>query len=89
MYIFYTDESIIASPNQDDLGAVVADMKKKNLGVTVEVSLEDFLGMNIDRKKDGSIHLPQPHLIEKIVKDLGQANPKTPSKSTRAQPSKI
>ena len=89
MYIFYTDESIIASPNQDDLGAVVADMKKKNLGVTVEVSLEDFLGMNIDRKKDGSIHLPQPHLIEKIVKDLGQDNPKTPSKSTRAQPSKI
>ena len=69
--------------------AVVAYMKKVNLGVTAEGTLEDFLGVNIDRRKDVSIHLTQPHMIEQIVKDLGQYNPKTPSKSTPAQTSKI
>ena len=55
----------------------------------MEVTLEEFLGVNIGRIKDVSIHMTQPHLIEKIVKDLGQHNPKTTSKSKPAQPSKI
>ena len=74
MYILYTDESIIAVPNQEDLAAVVEDFKKENLGVTVEGTLEDFLVVNIYRRKDGSIHLTQPHLIEQIVKYLVQEN---------------
>ena len=45
--------------------------------------------MKIDKRKDGSIHLTQPHLVDQIVKDLGQDNPKTLSKSTPAQSSKI
>ena len=58
MYILYTDYSIsVAGSNQEELDDVVADMKKANLWVTVEGNLEDFLGMNIDRRKYGSIHL--------------------------------
>ena len=65
MCILYTDESIIAGPNQKELDAVVADPKKANLGVIVEGTLEDFLGVNIDRIKYSSIQLTQLHLIEK------------------------
>ena len=86
---FIEDDSIISGPNKEDLDAVVADMKKANLGVTVEGTLEDFLGGNINRRKYGSIHLTQHHIIDQIVKDLGQDNPKNTSKSTTAQPSKI
>ena len=89
MYILYKDDSIVSGPNQEDLDAVVADPKKASFGVTTEGTLEDFLGMNIDIRKDGSIHLTQTHLIEKIVKVLGKENPKTSSKSTPAQPYKI
>ena len=89
MYILYTCESIIAGPNQEDMVAVVADLKKENLGVNVEGPLENFLVVNINRITDGRIHLTQPHLIEQIVKDLVQENPKTPSKLTPAQTSKI
>ena len=63
---------------------VVAYMKKTKLEVTVERTLEDFLGVNIERREYGIIHFTQPHMIEKIVKDLGQENPKPPSKSTTA-----
>ena len=89
MYILYTYDSTIAGPNQEYLEAVVSDQKKENLGVYMEVTIEEFLEVNIDRRKYGSNHLEQPHLIEQIVKDLGQDNPKTPSKSIPAQPSKI
>ena len=40
MYILYTYASIIAGPNQEDPDAVVVDLKKSNLGVTVEGTLE-------------------------------------------------
>ena len=42
MYIIYTYGSIIAGPNQEDLEYIVADLKKSNFGVTMEVTLEDF-----------------------------------------------
>lgn len=32
--------------------------------------LQDFLGINIEKKEDGTIHLTQPHLIDQIIKDL-------------------
>ena len=89
IYILYTDDSTIVGQNQEDMDAVVADLKKSNLGVAVEGTLENFLGVNIGRRKYISIHLAQTHLIEYMVKDLVKDNPKTPSKSTPAQPSKI
>ena len=64
VYILYKYDSIIAGPNQEDMDAVVADLKKANLEVTVEGTLEVFLGVNINRRKDGRIHLTQPYLIE-------------------------
>ena len=64
-------------------------LKKENLGVTMEGILEDLLWVNISRRKYGSIHLTQTHLVEQIVKDSGQEDTKTPSKSTPAHSPKI
>ena len=47
---------------------VVADLKKSDLGVSVEGTIEDFLGVNIDRRKYGSIQLTKTHMIYQIVK---------------------
>ena len=40
----------------------------------VESNGSDFLGVKIDRKSDGLIHLTQPHLINSILKDLHLLN---------------
>eukprot|EP00546_Thalassionema_frauenfeldii_P000512 CAMPEP_0178932584 /NCGR_PEP_ID=MMETSP0786-20121207/22717_1 /TAXON_ID=186022 /ORGANISM="Thalassionema frauenfeldii, Strain CCMP 1798" /LENGTH=505 /DNA_ID=CAMNT_0020609929 /DNA_START=184 /DNA_END=1701 /DNA_ORIENTATION=- len=55
---------------------------------------QDFLGVNIDRKDDGSIHLTQPHLIDQIIKDLGLDDEKNKghvvkTKETPASSSKL
>ena len=89
MYTLYKYDSINTGLKQEELDTVVKDTKKVNLEVTVEGNLEDFFGVNIDRREDDIIHLTQPHLLEQIVKELIQENPKTPSKPTPDQPSKI
>ena len=55
----------------------------------MEVTIEDFLVVKIDRIKYGNVNLTRPHLMYQIVKYLVQDNPKTPPKSTPAHPSKI
>ena len=36
-------------------------MCKVKLGITIEGTLDDFLGVKNDRKQDGTIHLIQQH----------------------------
>jgi hypothetical protein len=71
MYVLYTDDSILAGPDQKEIEQAVQQMKEVGLDITIEGDLTDFLGVNIDRHEDdGMIHLTQPHLIHQILKDL-------------------
>ena len=69
MYALYTDDSILAGPDEDELYAIVKEIKAAGLNATVEGKIEDFLGVNI-QEKDGKFHLTQPALIKSIIKDL-------------------
>ena len=62
MYVLYTDDSILAGPDQKEIQNIIKLMKQVKLDVTEEGTLEDFLGVNISRKTDGSIPLTQPNL---------------------------
>ena len=71
LYVLYTDDSLLADPDADEINQIIDELQTKaNLSITVEGDLADFLGVNIDRKADGSIYLTQPHLIEQILKDF-------------------
>ena len=50
IYVLYTDDSILASPDQKEIDQIIKDLKKANLNITIEGDLQDFLGVNIDRK---------------------------------------
>jgi hypothetical protein len=88
MYVLYTDDSILAGPNKDDIDQAIKDIQSTKLDITIEGDIQDFLGVNIDRKKDGSIHLTQPHLIDQILKDVKMPEA-TVSKPTTMASSKI
>jgi hypothetical protein len=70
MYILYTDDSVLAGPDRAEIESVIEDIKRAKLDITVEGDIQDFLGINIKRKEDGSIHLTQPHLIDGVLEDL-------------------
>ena len=49
VYILYTDDSILAGPDPEEIEQVLKDLKKENLEVTGKGNIEDFLGVNIER----------------------------------------
>ena len=57
MYALYTDDSILAGPDQKDIDQIIEDLKKAKLILTVEEDLQDFLGFNIEGQCEGAINL--------------------------------
>ena len=70
VYVLYVDDSILMGPNQAELNEAISKLEATGLNLTHEDGLDDFLGVNIHHKDDGTIHLTQPHLIDEILKDL-------------------
>ena len=67
VYMLYTDDSILAGPSMDEIDQIVKDLKKAKLNVTDKGDIQDFLGVNIQHKSDGTINLTQPHLVDQIL----------------------
>ena len=70
MHALHTDDFILAGPNEAEIDQIIKEMKQAKLDTTVKGDIQDFLGINIECKEDGSIHLTQPHLINQMLKDL-------------------
>lgn len=87
--MLYTDDSILTGPRQRDIDEALQRMKEIGLDITDEGDVGDFLGVLINRKDDGTVHLSQPHLIDSILKDLRLDGPKTATKNTPAAPNKL
>jgi hypothetical protein len=89
IYIVYTDDSILAGPDEKELDAIIQQMKDVGLKITSEGGIEDFLGINIERKEDGSFLLTQKRLIDSILTDLGLNRTNVLPKQTPTASSKI
>ena len=88
IYILYTDDSILAGPCKREIDQIIRDIDKTGLSITREGNIQDFLGINIERKSD-KIVLSQTHLITQILKDLKMDNPSVKHKETPSMVSKI
>jgi hypothetical protein len=65
LYVLYTDDSLLAGPDKVEIDRIIEELQSKaKLSIMVEGDLTDFLGVSIDRRPDGTIHLSQPHLID-------------------------
>ena len=69
IFIVYTDDTILLGPDQQEIDTLV-----KRLGKTFKIEdqgeLSDYLGINIERKSDGTLEWTQPTLTQSILKDL-------------------
>jgi Reverse transcriptase (RNA-dependent DNA polymerase)/GAG-pre-integrase domain len=68
--VIYTDDTIITGPNPVAIKQLIADIGTRFEITSAEI-VDDFLGVNICRQPDGTIHLTQPQLIQTILRDLG------------------
>jgi hypothetical protein len=84
IYVLYTDDSILAGPDEQELDNIIKDMKSSGLVLIVEGNISDFLGVRIEKRTDGTVSLTQPHLIDQILKDLRLDKDNVVTKSTPA-----
>jgi hypothetical protein len=71
IYVLYTDDSILAGPSEKEIHRIIQRLRDVKLNLTIEGTLTDFLGVNIDRRDDGTIHMSQPRLmIDQVIEDL-------------------
>lgn len=73
IFCVYVDDGILVSPYNEELNQAIK-LIKSSFNITEEIGLSDYVGVNIDHKSDGTIHMTQPQLINSIIKELNFQN---------------
>lgn len=73
IFCVYVDDGILVSPYESEL-IEATDLIKSVFNITEESGLSDYVGVNIDRHDDDTIHMTQPQLINSIIKELNFQN---------------
>jgi hypothetical protein len=68
--VVYTDDTILIGPDQKEIDKIF-NILDKNFKIEDQGTLNDYLGVNIEKRKDGKLEMTQPTLILSILKDLG------------------
>ena len=77
MCVLYTDDSILAGLDPTETDQDIKYIKDSKLNIKNGEDIEYFLGINIHRKPDATIHLNRPHIIDKILDDVKRQSQKT------------
>jgi hypothetical protein len=80
----YVDGTLFFSLDQDNITQLISKLKGNGLEVEIEDDVAGLLGVHIERKVDGKIHLTQLGLIDRIIKALNLQADQHP-KSTPAE----
>ena len=70
IYVLYTKDYILTGPNHKQPLRTIEKIKGTGLNLTNEGNIQDFLGININQLKNGTINMCQPHLIQFVLDDL-------------------
>jgi hypothetical protein len=70
IFLVYTDDTILVGPDEKEIEKIVKTLSK-NFKVEYQGDLSDYLGVNIERRKDGKIEMIQPTLTLSILKNVG------------------
>ena len=65
--ILYVDDCVIISRTKKQTEAIYKQLEDRKFKVTDEGTMEEYLGIQIDSKKDGTFRMSQPFLIERII----------------------
>ena len=84
MYVLYTDNYILEGTDIKETEKAIEYIKAAKLVITIKCDIQDFLGVNIDQKIYGTIHLTQPHLVDQTLDDLKMGEDVTQKPTTDA-----
>jgi hypothetical protein len=68
--LIYVDDALLFYKDKESINTLTNKMKLEGMLFREEESVAGYLGVHIDRKDDGTIHLTQKRLADKIVDSL-------------------
>jgi Reverse transcriptase (RNA-dependent DNA polymerase) len=74
IFLVYTDDAIILALDDLTIDQCIADLSTSFSVKQDQGTIEDYLGVQVTQLSDGSFKLLQPHLIDRILRDLGLIN---------------
>ena len=81
------DDGIFTSSKESDINKTVVDLKFTHFNLENRGVIADYLGLNINYKKNGEVIMTQPQLIKQIIEDAkleyNAHLPPTPTVSSR------
>jgi hypothetical protein len=69
--MIYVDDCLVIDPKEDNIKKAFEDIKSQGFDMTDEGNLKDYLGVDVDRRDNGTIHLSQPKLMTRILSTIG------------------
>ena len=69
IFLVYTDDTILIGPDKEEIERIMKTLSK-NFKIEDQGTLNDYLGVHIERKEDGTLEMTQPTLILSILKDV-------------------
>lgn len=69
--LIYVDDCLMIDPDLEKVQRAFEDIKAQGFDMTDEGNLKDYLGVDVDKREDGTIHLTQPKLITRILESIG------------------
>jgi hypothetical protein len=68
--VVYVDDALLISPNEQLINDEIKSIQQ-DYDLTDEGTLKDYLGTRFERRKDGSIELTQPRMIDRVLQIVG------------------
>jgi hypothetical protein len=69
MFIVYVDDGILISPIKEHIDVQIQQLQK-HFNISIEGTLADYVGVNIERTDEGIIYMTQPNIIKSILQEL-------------------
>ena len=81
--VLYVDDAIIMARNEESVQKLLDELKTQNYAFTRDGDFTSYLGVQIEKKSDGTIKMSQPHLARTLVDVTGMSDCTTvPTPST-------
>ena len=70
MFFCYVDDGVFLGPDDDEIDKAINDLKKLKHDLEEIGDIEDYVGVNFERKEDGCVKLTQPYLMQQIIDEV-------------------
>jgi hypothetical protein len=65
--LVYVDDTLLYGPNMEDIDECIQALTDAGMNLEIEDDVAGFLGVHIDRRNDGTIHMTQVGLTDRII----------------------